>query len=263
MKKQRMVFDLDDVIVVPNILKIANEVAGTNKTFEDIKTYYMEDTFDFTDEQRELFYDKLVSDNIYENAKINEELCSVIKEFSESYDIFIASDSVIYRREKQSAKLFFDKYNFIVRNLPYINSRNIVLCGDKSIVSAKWFIDDKLSNLEQNENIQNKLLFPAYHNKSLSDEELIRKNIVRLKDIPHFKRFVKGCLNENEIRTTITDMLKINYQGKIVCEYYNQNKTGNILLNVKCKDENIELEYEKVNISTNLKKLLGVDVKCC
>jgi hypothetical protein len=113
------------------------------------------------------------------------------------------------------------------------------LCGDKSIVSAKWFIDDKLSNLEQNENIQNKLLFPAYHNKSLSDEELIRKNIVRLKDIPHFKRFVKGCLNENEIRTTITDMLKINYQGKIVCEYYNQNKTGNIILNVKCKDENI------------------------
>ena len=54
MKKQRMVFDLDDVIVVPNILKIANEVAGTNKTFDDIKTYYMEDTFDFTYEQREL-----------------------------------------------------------------------------------------------------------------------------------------------------------------------------------------------------------------
>ena len=58
-KDRDMIFDLDDVIVVPNILKIANEVAGINKKIEDIKTYYMEDTFDFTDEDLELLKEEI------------------------------------------------------------------------------------------------------------------------------------------------------------------------------------------------------------
>lgn len=208
MKKERLLFDLDDVIVENDILKIANEIAGANKRIEDFRHYYIEKEFSFTEEQREIFYDELVNRNLYENAKLIDGAYETLKELLETHDIYIVSDPIIYGREKMSGRLFSDKFNFIMDNLPFINPYNIILCGDKSLVFGKYSVDDKVENLEK-ENVQHRLLFSAYHNIDIPDEELIKKDIVRVKDHLHVKRFIKGELSKVELIKTVCSVFKL------------------------------------------------------
>jgi len=202
-----IIVDLDDVIVVPNFLNIANEITGESKEIKDLKEYYVEDNFSFTEEQREFFYDELVKRNLYENSKLIEGAYDTLKELSKEYEVFIASDSIICEREKLSGKLFFNKYNFIVENLPFINPRNIILTGDKSVICGKYMLDDKLQNLLKNHNIKYKLLFTAYHNRELDDKALVQNCIMRIDGYDMLYRRLHNKLHLHEISKVINQIL--------------------------------------------------------
>lgn len=190
MSKDVIIFDLDDVIVIPDFLKIANEMADENKVFEDLKEYYIEEGFSFSEEQRELFYDELVKRNLYENAKLVDGAYDTLKELSKNYEIFIVSASIIYRRERLSGRVFCDKFNFIINNLPFINPNNIILTGKKDLICGKYMIDDKLENLIKNNNVKYKILFTAYHNRDISSSELEKNNIIRVDNYKQLYEFI-------------------------------------------------------------------------
>lgn len=255
MERERIIFDLDDVIVVPNILKIANEITGKDKKLEDLKHYYIEEGFSFTEKQDELFYNELVQRNLYEDCKLIEGAYEALQEFSKLYDVFIASDSVIYKRERLSSRVFADKFTFIVNTLPFINPRNIILCGDKSIISGKWFVDDKLENLEKAKNVQYKLIFPAYHNIDIPDEELIQKDIVRIKDYSHLDRFIKGNLTDEEIIETIDKVFNLCYRDVNINV---MRREECIVIHNESKDSKYFLGSQILAIKLN--KLLGISV---
>ena len=70
------------------------------------------------------------------------------------------------------------KYEFLRKELPFINPRNFIFTNAKNIINADVQIDDRLINLKNN-NIRIKILFPSYHNKEISDQELIDNNVIR------------------------------------------------------------------------------------
>lgn len=76
-----------------------------------------------------------------------------------------------------SGKLLADKYNFLITSIPFIKPENFIFTNVKHLFKADIQIDDRLSNLDNGIDI--KILFPSYHNKNISAEELREENILR------------------------------------------------------------------------------------
>jgi len=81
---------------------------------------------------------------------------SAIKSLMEDFNVFIVSAAMEFPLS------LFEKKQWLEEHFPFISWKNIVLCGDKSIIKADYLIDDHLKNLD---NFAGKpLLFTAAHN---------------------------------------------------------------------------------------------------
>lgn len=79
-----------------------------------------------------------------------------IRELMERYDVFIVTAAMEFRAS------FEDKFDWLQEHFPFIHWKNIVFCGDKSIIEADYMIDDHAFNLERFRG--RGLLFTASHN---------------------------------------------------------------------------------------------------
>lgn len=80
----------------------------------------------------------------------------VIRELQKNYEIYFVTAAMEFRNS------FEDKYDWAQRHFPNIHWRNLVFCGDKSMIKADYMIDDHVHNLET---FAGKgLLFTATHN---------------------------------------------------------------------------------------------------
>jgi 5'(3')-deoxyribonucleotidase len=60
-----------------------------------------------------------------------------------------------------------EKFDWLAANFPFIDWRQIVLCGDKSIIRAEYMIDDNIYHLRRFEG--EKILFDSPHNRKVPD----------------------------------------------------------------------------------------------
>lgn len=84
-----------------------------------------------------------------------------------------------------------NKYNFLYEKLDFIEPQNYIFTADKSIVNCDIKIDDKVNNIE---GAETKLLFTAWHNKDITDEELKKQSITRVnnwKEIGEILQFME------------------------------------------------------------------------
>ena len=176
MEKKNVLLDVDDVICFAGFLDYANEFMNTNYEIEDIKTYYIDDTIIPQNKIKE--YNKFLnSKNIYENAHILPNAIESIKKLSEYYNIIICSACINPYDVENSGKYFKDKYDFLIKTLPFLKPESFIFTNTKNIIKADIQIDDRVSNLVND--IPIKILFPSYHNKEIADEYLSSKNIIR------------------------------------------------------------------------------------
>ena len=176
MEKKNILLDVDDVICFAGFLDYANEFMDTNYEIDDIKTYFIDDTIIPQNKIKE--YNKFLnSKNIYENAHILPNAIESIKKLSEYYNIIICSACINPYDVENSGKYFKDKYDFLIKTLPFLKPENFIFTNTKNIIKADIQIDDRVSNLVND--IPIKILFPSYHNKEIADEYLSSKNIIR------------------------------------------------------------------------------------
>lgn len=90
----------------------------------------------------------------------------VIKKLQADYEIFIVTSAQEFRHSLS------DKHAWLERHFPFIHWKNYVMCGDKSIVSGDYMIDDKVSNLATFDGLG--MLFSSPHN--IYDEGYVRVN---------------------------------------------------------------------------------------
>lgn len=79
-----------------------------------------------------------------------------IEKLRADYDIFIVSAAMEFPNS------LLEKHDWIMEHLPFITWKNIVLCGDKSVIGTDYMIDDHLKNLDFFKG--KTLLFTAGHN---------------------------------------------------------------------------------------------------
>jgi 5'(3')-deoxyribonucleotidase len=72
--------------------------------------------------------------------KMIEDSQEVIKELNQHYEIFIATAAM------ELPTSFTSKYEWLKEHFSFLNERNLVFCGDKSIIKADYLIDDSPRN---------------------------------------------------------------------------------------------------------------------
>jgi 5'-nucleotidase len=81
---------------------------------------------------------------------------AAIKKLMEHFDVYIVSAAMEFPLS------LFEKKQWLEEHFPFISWKNIVFCGDKSIIKTDYMIDDHLKNLDHFSGIP--LLFTASHN---------------------------------------------------------------------------------------------------
>jgi 5'-nucleotidase len=83
-----------------------------------------------------------------------------VKRLMEDFEIYIVSAAMEFPHS------LFEKYEWLREHFPFISWRNIIFCGDKSIINTDYLIDDHCKNLD---NCSGKaLLFSALHNANIN-----------------------------------------------------------------------------------------------
>ena len=176
MDKKVLLLDVDEVICFSSFLPLVNEFLDTNYQIDDCSNYYIDEEFIPKDKMDE--FNKFISTrNLYENATILPGAIEVIKLLNEYYDIYPLTSCINPFDIQNSGILFLNKYKFLLKNLPFIDPRKYIFTESKDKVKGDIIIDDRLSNLRSN--IRLKILFPSYHNKNISDEELTKNHVIR------------------------------------------------------------------------------------
>lgn len=80
----------------------------------------------------------------------------VLREMSQRYELFVATAAMEFPNS------FADKYAWLQQHFSFIPWRNVVFCGDKSILNADYLIDDNAYNFERFRG--EGILFSAPHN---------------------------------------------------------------------------------------------------
>lgn len=180
--------DMDDVLTYGNFSKILEDYLGYKPDYDNIKTYYIQDILG---DKKDDFFSKFKDIDMYENAVLLPDCYDTLKELNKYYNIYICTDYIWREIAKYAGNNLKNKYNFLYRKLDFIEPRNFIFAADKSVINCDIKIDDKINNIES---AQVKLLFTAWHNKDLTNDELEKRGVIR---VNNWKEIGEILLNHN------------------------------------------------------------------
>ena len=107
---------------------------GRRISHDEIKGKYFRDVVD--PEHREHTIQYLHKEGFFKDLSLIEDSQEVIYELSKKYEIFITTAAMEFPTS------FVHKYEWMKVHFPFISWKQIVFCGDKSIIHADYLIDD-------------------------------------------------------------------------------------------------------------------------
>lgn len=173
---KKIMIDMDEVICDGGFLSLVNQFLKSNYTLEDVKGYYIQDLI--PKERHEEWSKFFNTKNVYDDAKFLPDTYEVMEKLSKKYELYITTAYIFRDNEEYSANNLKNKFEWLFENLPFISPDNYIFTTNKEIINCDIKIDDKLLNLRGDAQI--KLLFTAYHNKQLTDEELKENEVIRV-----------------------------------------------------------------------------------
>ena len=176
MNKKDLLLDVDEVICFSGYLEAVNDFLNTNYNIDDFDCYYIDEKV-IPKERFKEFNEFISKRNLYDYTSMLPGSIETVKKLSEKYNIYICSACINPFDLDNSGIQFKNKYDFLRKNLPFINPRNFILTSSKHMVKADIQIDDCLSNFDND--VKLKILFPSYHNKNIDEKLLKEKNIIR------------------------------------------------------------------------------------
>ena len=183
--KKRIMVDMDDVITTGGFLHLVNEYLKADYKEDDFESFYMQDVVPDKDE----FFKWFKTYNMYDFCTLTPDVYEVLEELNKNYEIFIGTSYMI-RDLKDSSFLLPQKYEYLINKFPFLNPNNFIFLRNKSVLNCDIKIDDRIDNLD---GAKTKILFTAFHNKNISNEELKKQGIKRA---DNWKEIENMLLNE-------------------------------------------------------------------
>jgi 5'(3')-deoxyribonucleotidase len=145
--KKSILLDVDEVICFPGFLKACNDFLNTNYEIDDFDTYYLDEQIIPKDRWDE-FISFLGKRNVYDDAVLLPDAFDVIKKLNDIYDIYICSSCINPFDINGSGCLFKNKYEYLVKELPFLDPTKFIFTNSKHLIKADIQIDDRLNNLD-------------------------------------------------------------------------------------------------------------------
>ena len=96
------------------------------------------------------------SPGFFRNVPVMEGAQDALLQLMKDFDIYIVSAAMEFPQS------LFEKYEWLREHFPFISWRNIIFCGDKSVIGTDYMIDDHVRNLDCCKG--KTLMFTAGHN---------------------------------------------------------------------------------------------------
>lgn len=166
--------DMDDVLTGTNFARILEDYLGYKPDYSQVKGYYVQDILG---DKKDDFFSVFKDADMYEGASLFEGCYEALKELSKYYKIYICTDYIWREIPEHAGNNLRNKYKFLYEKLDFLEPRNFIFACDKSLINCDIKIDDRMHNLE---GADMKLLYTAYHNKEISNEELESLGVIRV-----------------------------------------------------------------------------------
>ncbi|MBE6150371.1 MAG: hypothetical protein E7162_00940 [Firmicutes bacterium] len=186
--KQKIMIDMDDVITQGGFLHLINEFLGTNYEMDYFKEFHMQDVLP----DKEAFFKWFVTKNMYDYCTLLPGAKETIEELNKYYDVYIGTSYIFRDIPVESSVVLKQKCDYLHKELPFITPFQYIFIYDKSLLDVDIKIDDKPSNLT---NCKRNLMFTAWHNEKMTDEELKELGIERVNSWLDIKN---KLLNQNK-----------------------------------------------------------------
>lgn len=177
-QKQRLLIDFDDTICQSVFLKKVNEFLNTNYKIEEFTDYMIDDIV--PKNKRDEFFKTFFDIDPYEGLPLIKGAKEALKKLNKKFDIYICSSCLLFNSPRDSARLFSSKFEFLVKELPFLDPKKFIFTSSKELIQGDILIDDYFHNLRAN--IPVKFLFDSYHNKEITDEMIAERGAIRVKD---------------------------------------------------------------------------------
>ncbi len=181
-----MMIDMDDVITDGKFLEYINDYLKTNYNIDDFTDYYYVQKLVGDNAG---FWDYVSNKNFYQDAPLLDDCYEVLNKLNDKYDLYIVTTYLWNETRDISGINLMNKYNYLKEKLPFITPDKFIFTSNKRITNFDIRLDDKIGNLEGG---SIKLLFTAWHNKSISDDELNASNIIRVNSWKDIERILIG-----------------------------------------------------------------------
>ena len=110
----------------------------------------------FPEEHRHLIRQRLFEPGFFRDIPVMANSQDVLKEMNDRYEIFIVSAAVEFPNSLK------DKLEWLLEHFPFLSWRQLVLCGDKRMITGDHMIDDHGRNLLHFNG--EKYLYTSFHN---------------------------------------------------------------------------------------------------
>jgi len=100
----------------------------------------------------------VLSPGFFETLPLMEGAVEAVKTLMEDFEVYIVSAAMEFPLSLN------EKLRWLNKHFPFITWRNIIFCGDKSIINTDYMIDDHIKNLDYFKG--KTIMFHAYHNVS-------------------------------------------------------------------------------------------------
>ncbi len=153
---KRIAIDMDEVMAdtMAHYLERYNSEFGQSLTTKDFHGRAVLEVIDVAHRERvrEYFH----QEEFFANIPVMPGSQNVVRELTKSYEVFITTAAM------DVPCSFSAKFFWLQQHFPFISTRNIVFCGDKSIIAADYMIDDNVRHLR---NFRGEgILYTAPHN---------------------------------------------------------------------------------------------------
>ncbi len=154
MSKPSIAVDMDEVVadVMPKFHALYEQRFGVRAAEADLigrKIYHLAGAEDV----REVLYDR----GFFRDLPVIAGAREGLEFLRQHYSIYFVTAAMEFRNS------FEDKFDWLHEHFPWVHWKNIVFCGDKSIICTNYLLDDHPHNLETFTGTG--LLFDALHNR--------------------------------------------------------------------------------------------------
>lgn len=173
---KRLLIDMDDVICENGFIRMVNDFLGTKYKAEDANSYFVNDLIPV--DKFEAWVKFFEEKNVYDYVNIVKDAPEVIEKLNKFYDIYIITAYIFRDKPEISGNQLKNKFDYLSKKLPFIDPEKFIFLSNKELIDADIRIDDSVDKLKGKAAM--KLLFTAYHNKNITDDELKEKKLTRV-----------------------------------------------------------------------------------